>query len=354
MSAPRKPAMPQAVPAACTDAGRGTHKQTAPTTLRVAFAGTPAFALPALAALHERQDVVGVLTQPDRPSGRGRRITSSPVKQAALAVGLPLAQPETLKSESARSQLRDWQPDVLVVVAFGVLLPPEILSIPPLGCINIHASLLPRWRGAAPIERALLAGDAETGVTIMQMDEGLDSGPMLLQRRLAVRPDQTAGMLHDDLATLGAEALLETLEGLSAGTVAPRPQPVSGVTYAAKITKAEALIDWKSDAGKIERQVRAFNPRPVAETTLDGEALRIYAAHVVAPELEAQIIADNVTLKIDKSLKNGTIIGLSGESIVVRCGEGLLALTRVQRPGRRPVTAREYAQSSSLIGRRLG
>ena len=342
------------MPAARTDAGRGTHKQTTPTTLRVAFAGTPGFALPALTALHEHHDVVGVLTQPDRPSGRGRRIASGPVKQAARALGLQVAQPETLKSESARSLLRDWQPDVLVVVAFGVLLPSEILSIPPLGCINIHASLLPRWRGAAPIERALLSGDAETGVTIMQMDEGLDSGPMLLQRCLAIRPDQTAGMLHDELATLGAEVLLETLDGLSEGALAPRPQPASGVTYAAKITKAEARIDWKSDAGTIERQVRAFNPRPIAETTLDGEALRIYAAHVVRGELEAQIIAGNGPLKNAKSGETGTIVGLSEESIIVGCGAGLLALTRVQRPGRRPVTAREYAQSSSLIGRRLG
>ena len=342
------------MPAARTDAGRGTHKQTTPTILRVAFAGTPEFALPALAALRGRHDVVGVLTQPDRPSGRGRRITSSAVKQAALAVGLRLAQPETLKTESARSLLRDWQPDVLVVVAFGVLLPPGILSIPPLGCINIHASLLPRWRGAAPIQRALLSGDAETGVTIMQMDEGLDSGPVLLQRHLAIRPAQTAGMLHDELATLGAAALLETLDGLSAGTLAPRPQPAKGVTYAAKITKAEALIDWKSDARKIELQVRAFNPRPIAETALDGEALRIHAAHVVTSELEAQIIADNTRLKEAKMRESGAIIGLREESIIVRCGAGHLALTRVQRPGRRPVTAREYAQSSSLIGRRLG
>jgi methionyl-tRNA formyltransferase len=342
------------VPAARTDAGRGTHKQTTPTTLRVAFAGTPEFALPALAALQQRHDVVGVLTQPDRPSGRGRRITPSAVKQAAQAAGLPLGQPETLRSESARSQLRDWRPDMLVVVAFGMLLPPEVLSIPPRGCINIHPSLLPRWRGAAPIQRALLAGDAETGVTIMQMDEGLDSGPLLSQRRLPVRPDHTAGMLHDELATLGAEALLEALEGLSAGTLAPRPQSPTGVTYAEKITKAEARIDWRSDARKIDRQVRAFNPWPVAETTLDGEPLRIHAALVLSPELEGQILAVNMPAKGSKSVENGTIVGLSEESIIVRCGEGHLALTRVQRPGRRPVTAREYAQTSSLIGRRLG
>ena len=322
--------------------------------MRVAFAGTPEFALPALAALQQRHDVIGVLTQPDRPSGRGRRITPSAVKQAAQAAGLPLAQPETLKSESARSQLRHWRPDVLVVVAFGMLLPPEILSIPRRGCINIHPSLLPRWRGAAPIQRALLAGDAETGVTIMQMDEGLDSGPLLAQRRLPVRPDHTAGMLQDELATLGAEALLEALEGLCAGTLAPRPQSASGVTYAHKITKAEALIDWSSDAGKIDRQVRAFNPWPVAETALDGEPLRIHAARILSPERERQIFAGNVPLKDEKSIENGTIVGLSAESIIVRCGGGHLALTRVQRPGRRPVTAREYAQTSTLIGRRLG
>jgi methionyl-tRNA formyltransferase len=314
--------------------------------LRVAFAGTPGFALPALAALRERHDIVGVLTQPDRPSGRGRRLTPGPVKQAALAAALPLAQPQTLKSATVQSQLRGWGPDVLVVVAFGALLPAEVLVIPPLGCINIHASLLPRWRGAAPIQRALLAGDTETGVTIMQMDEGLDSGPVLLQRRVAVRPDHTGGTLHDELASLGAQALIETLEGLSAGRLSPVPQTADGVTFAPKIKKAEARIDWNSDAWSIDRQVRAFNPWPVAETALDGESLRIFAAYVPSPE--------NVPAKSAKTQETGSIVALNAESIIIRCGEGSLAVTRLQRPGRRPVTAREFAQTPDLIGRRLG
>ena len=316
--------------------------------------------MPALAALRERHDVVGVLTQPDRPSGRGRRLTPGPVKQAALAAALPLAQPQSMKSEAVRLQLRGWRPDVLVVVAFGALLPAEVLAIPPLGCINIHASLLPRWRGAAPIQRALLAGDTETGVTIMQMDEGLDSGPLLLQRRVAVRPDHTGGTLHDELATLGADALIEALEALSAGTLSPRPQPAEGVTLAPKITKAEARIDWNCDARSIDAQVRAFNPWPIAETTLDGEPLRIFAARVEAaasvasPPAERQDSEGNTRESRRKIHENGSIVGINEESIVVRCGEGNLALTRVQRPGRRPVTAREYAQASNLIGRRLG
>lgn len=309
--------------------------------------------MPALAALCARHDVVGVLTQPDRPSGRGRRLTPGPVKQAALAGALPLAQPQTLKSEAVRLQLRDWRPEVLVVVAFGALLPPEVLAIPPLGCINIHASLLPRWRGAAPIQRALLAGDAETGVTIMQMDEGLDSGPILLQRRVAVRPDHTGGTLHDELATVGADALMEALEGLSTGTLSSRRQAADGVTFAPKILKAEARIDWDGDARSIDAQVRAFNPWPVAETALDGEPLRVFAAHVAA-QIDRDSSVENVLSKSTKILVSGSIIGLSEESIIVRCGVGDLALDRVQRPGRRPVSAREYAQTSSLLGRRLG
>jgi methionyl-tRNA formyltransferase len=322
--------------------------------LRIAFAGTPEFALPALAALRERHDVVGVLTQPDRPSGRGRRLTPGPVKQAALAAELPLVQPQTLKSEAVQSQLRDWRPEVLVVVAFGTLLPPEVLAIPPLGCVNIHASLLPRWRGAAPIQRALLAGDADTGVTIMRMDEGLDSGPILLQRRIAVRPDHTGGTLQDELAELGADALIEALSGLSAGSLSPRPQPADGVTFAPKITKAEARIDWNSDARTIDRQVRAFNPWPVAETTLDGEPLRIFAAHVALGPIGGEPSDDYVPSKAPKINETGSIVGLNGDSIIVCCREGSIALTRVQRPGRRPVSAREFAQTSSLIGRRLG
>ena len=313
--------------------------------MRVAFAGTPQFALPALAALRAHHDVVGVLTQPDRPSGRGRKLTANAVKQAALAAPLPLAQPHTLADEAARAQLAAWRPEVLVVVAYGLILPREILLIPRLGGINIHASLLPRWRGAAPIQRALLAGDSETGVTIMQMDQGLDTGPILLQRRIAITPAHTGGSLNEELAALAAAALIEALQGLRAGTLAPRAQPAQGATYAPKIEKTEARIDWKVDVGQIERQVRAFNPSPVAETLLGGEQLRICAAHVSG---------DNVPEKLTKSVDPGVIVAVQDESIIVRCGHGYLAVTRVQRPGRRPVSARDYALGLSLVGRQLG
>jgi methionyl-tRNA formyltransferase len=315
--------------------------------LRVAFAGTPEFALPTLAALLARHSVVGVLTQPDRPRGRGRRLAASPVKTAALAAHLPLAQPQTLDSPEARAVLVDWRPQVLVVVAYGLILPREVLVLPPLGCINIHASLLPRWRGAAPIQRAILAGDTETGVTIMQMDAGLDTGPVLLQRRLALAASHTSGSLHEALATLGAAALREALEGLSAGLTA-RPQPSEGVTYAPRIEKAEARIDWSRDALQIERQVRAFNPWPVAETALDGEPLRILTAQA------EPVAALREPEKGDKSADPGVIIAVHEDFMRVRCGRGCLRVTQVQRPGRRRVGVRDYSHSVALAGRRLG
>ena len=255
---------------------RQPARRAARTDLRVAFAGTPEFALPALEALRAQHHVVGVLTQPDRPSGRGRHLTREPGEARGARAGLPLAQPPTLASDTARTQLALWAPDVLVVVAYGLLLPRELLALPRFGCLNIHASLLPRWRGAAPIQRALLAGDAETGVSIMQMEAGLDTGPLLLQRRLAIEPGATAGSLQEALARLGAAALIEVLAALEAGTQPPPvPQSAAGVTYAAKILKAEARIDWTAEAPGIERQVRAFNPWPVAETSLEGAQLRI-------------------------------------------------------------------------------
>ncbi|MBV8404301.1 MAG: methionyl-tRNA formyltransferase [Gammaproteobacteria bacterium] len=311
-------------------------------TLRVAFAGTPEFALPALTALRAHHQVVGVLTRPDRPSGRGRRVSASAVKEAALAGEVPLAQPATLHGEAAYAQLAAWHPEVLVVVAYGLLLPPEILALPPHGCLNIHASLLPRWRGAAPIVRALLAGDSCTGVTIMQLDSGLDTGPILLQRPLEILRTHTGGALRAALADLGAQALLEALAGIAAGVLSPTPQPREGATYAARITKAEAVIDWKRPAIEIERQVRAFNPEPVAETRLDGEQLRIYEATAIGDET------------VSKSTETGAIVEVRDESMMIRCGAGLLAVTRVQRPGRRPVSVSDLSHSLALAGRRLG
>ena len=310
------------------------------TALRVAFAGTPAFAVPALGALvASPHTVVGVLTQPDRPKGRGLAMAASPVKLAALAHGLALAQPATLRTGEGLATLAAWRPDVLVVVAYGQLLPPAVLSLPRLGGINIHASLLPRWRGAAPIQRAILAGDPITGVTIMQMDAGLDTGPMLLQQSLPLGDTVTGGLLHDRLAALGAGALLAVLEQLAAGTARALPQPAQGVTYAAKLEKAEGIIDWSRPAGDIARQVRAFDPWPVAETRLGREQVRIRGARSGAGR---------------EPLPPGSILGLVDDAIAVACGEGALYITELQRAGRRPVTARDFANAMALAGRRFG
>jgi methionyl-tRNA formyltransferase len=314
--------------------------------LRIAFAGTPDFSVPALKALlGAGHTVVGVLTQPDRPKGRGRQVAASPVKVAALEHGLPVSQPETLKTDAGRADLAAWQPDLLVVVAYGLILPSMVLTLPRLGCLNIHASLLPRWRGAAPIQRAILAGDTRTGVTVMLMDAGLDTGPMLIKKEVPIIREDTGGTLHDRLAAVGAEALLEALEGHAKGALKPVPQPSEGVTYAAKIEKSEALIHWGRDALEIERQVRAFNPWPVAETRLDGEQLRIFdaVAEVGGPP------------RVDPQ-SSGTIEASRDESLLVQCGSGRLAVRQLQRPGRRAVSAGDFARGggTSLIGKRLG
>jgi methionyl-tRNA formyltransferase len=309
--------------------------------LRVAFAGTPDFALPAFHALAgSRHQLVGVLTQPDRPKGRGRQLAASPVKLAALERGVPVSQPVTLKTEADRADLAAWLPDVLVVVAYGLILPRAALDLPGLGCVNIHASLLPRWRGAAPIQRAILAGDAQTGVSIMRMDVGLDTGPVFLERAASISPHETGGSLHDRLAALGGMTIVEVLDRLAADSAESTPQSEDGVTYAAKIEKAEALIDWRCEAVEIERKVRAFNPWPVAETRLEGEQLRIYGARV-----------DDAVIDRDEP---GTITEVRSDSIVVSCGRGSLALTELQRPGRKPVAARDLINTVDLTGRRLG
>lgn len=271
-------------------------------------------------------------------------LTASPVKQAAQAAGLPVEQPETLRTPQGREPLDRWKPDVLVVVAYGLILPVEALTLPRFGCVNIHASLLPRWRGAAPIQRAILAGDEETGTTIMLMDAGLDTGPMLLQKRMRIEPTDTAGTLHDRLAAQGAEALLEALADLEAGTARTQPQPEEGVTYAAKLEKSEARIDWYARASEIERKVRAFNPWPIAETRLNGEQLRILAA--TAEMEESTRLAGQPP---------GTVLLISDRAFLVQCGMGRLAIHEVQRPGRRPVSARDFANSGAIrVGQKLG
>jgi methionyl-tRNA formyltransferase len=309
--------------------------------LRIAFAGTPQFALPALRVLlASRHRVVGVLTQPDRPAGRGRELRASPIKLLAQESGLPLAQPLTLKTPEGRAELAGWAPDLLVVVAYGLILPPPVLTLPRLGCVNIHGSLLPRWRGAAPIQRAILAGDAETGVTIMQLDEGLDTGPLLLERRRPIHTHDTAGDLHDVLSELGAAALAEAVEGLASGTLKARPQPAAGATYARKIEKSEARIDWSAGAAALDRQVRAFNPWPMAETTFAGESLRVLRARVAEqPASEAA---------------PGTLLGIADDGLRVACGDGVLAVRELQRAGKRPISARDFANAVRLDGLRFG
>lgn len=265
--------------------------------------------------------------------------------------GLEVSQPLTLKADADRAALATWRPDVLVVVAYGLILPPAVLELPPLGCINIHASLLPRWRGAAPIQRALLAGDACTGVTIMRMDAGLDTGPILLQKHVMIAASETGGSLHDRLAELGGSALLEALGDLAAGRAHAVAQPADGVTYADKIAKAEARIDWRQDAAGIDRQIRAFNPWPIAETQLEGEQLRVLAAHVVPEPAVGTLTASAAA---SQSAPPGTIVAVQDDSAIVACGHGRLAVTRIQRPGRRPVSVRDFANTLALAGRRLG
>jgi methionyl-tRNA formyltransferase len=309
--------------------------------LRIAFAGTPQFALPALRVLlASRHSVVGVLTQPDRPAGRGQQLRASPVKLLANEHGLETSQPSTLKTPEGRAQLAQWAPDLLVVVAYGLLLPEPALSLPRLGCVNIHGSLLPRWRGAAPIQRAILAGDAETGVTIMQLDAGLDTGPMLLERRRPIHSHDSASDLHDALAELGAAALAEAIEGIARGTLTARPQPAAGATYAPKIEKAEARLDWNAGAIEIDRRVRAFNPWPIAETTFAGEPLKVLRARI------ADQPASDAT--------PGTLLGIAEDGLRVACGEGVLAVRELQRAGKRPVSARDFANAVRLDGLRFG
>ncbi|MBK1702662.1 methionyl-tRNA formyltransferase [Thiococcus pfennigii] len=308
--------------------------------IKIVFAGTPEFSVPCLTALLAGPgQVVAVYTQPDRPAGRGRRLAASPVKEAALADDLPVRQPATLKDPAAVTELAAFAPDLMVVVAYGLLLPPAVLATPRLGCINVHASLLPRWRGAAPIQRALLAGDTETGITIMGMEAGLDTGPMYLARTTPIDPRDTGGSLHDRLARLGAEALRAALPGILDGTLHPQPQDPRLATYAKKLTKEEALIDWTRPATAIERQVRAFDPWPVAETRLGQTTLRIWEAYAVDTTADAT---------------PGAVVATGRDGVEVATGEGRLRITRMQPPGKRPMSAADYLNAHRLDGQHLG
>ena len=306
-------------------------------TLRLVFAGTPEFAVPALAAaLASKHAVVGVWTQPDRPAGRGRQLAESPVKQVAKRHDVPVFQPATLKTPEAQAELAALKPDLMIVVAYGLILPKAVLAVPRYGCWNVHASLLPRWRGAAPIQRAIEAGDAETGVCLMQMEAGLDTGPVLLKLATPISPDETGGSLHDRLAQLGAQVLKDglTLRTLGMRPV-PEPQPEDGVTYARKLEKAEALLDASQPAIVLERKVRAFDPWPVAELDLAGERVRVHAAKAVGADVAG--------------IEPGIVAAASREGIDVATGAGALRITRLQRPGGRVVDAVDYLNARPAL-----
>ena len=304
--------------------------------MKIVYAGTPAFAVPALQALVASEHTVcAVYTQPDRPAGRGRKLQASPVKQFALAQAIPVHQPDSLKDRDSQQQLAALQADLMVVVAYGLILPPVVLALPRYGCVNIHASLLPRWRGAAPIQRAILAGDAATGITLMQMDAGLDTGAMLLQKPCAILDSDTAQSLHDRLAPLGAAALMELLPQIATGTLAPRPQDETQACYAKKLSKSEALLDWQCDAAQLQRQVRAFNPWPVAQTFYAGLALRIFAAQTI----------DETSAALPGSVLRADVAGID-----VATGRSVLRITELQLPGGRIMSAADFIHAHALDG----
>lgn len=309
--------------------------------MRLVFAGTPAFAVPALAALIEaRYDVAAVYTQPDRPAGRGRRLDASPVKQLALDHGLAVRQPASLTDPETQATLAATAPDVMIVVAYGLLLPPAVLAAPRRGCLNVHASLLPRWRGAAPIARAIEAGDTHTGVCLMQMEAALDTGPVFACRTLAVIPTDTAASLGERLAQAGAQLLVETLPAIAAGRARATPQDAGGATYAKKLRKQEADIDWPAPAVQIARRVRAFNPYPVARTRFKGETLQVWGAHVT---------------ETSHSAAPGTVLAVDAGGITVATGAGALVLTEMQPAGGRRMPAAAFANGYGVReGVRLG
>lgn len=305
--------------------------------LKILFAGTPLFAEIALnKLLQSSHQVIAVFTQPDRPKGRGLKLQASPVKELALKNNLPLFQPASLKTSAIQDELKKLAPDVMVVVAFGMLLPKEILMIPKFGCINVHPSLLPKFRGAAPIERTIESGDSETGVTIMQMDEGLDTGPILLQTKYLIKNDETSNSLMMKLAETGSEALIETLNLLQIGSLAPIPQDSVNATYANKITKEEALLSFYDDAITLERKVRAFNPRPVAYLPFKGKVIRVYEA-IAKPSNEGFL--------------PGIIIRATNDALDIACMKGSISLRKVQLPGKKPhsITDFYHAHHHDLI-----
>ncbi len=306
---------------------------------RIVYAGTPDFALPALEALAQWQMPVAVYTQPDRPAGRGRALSASPVKQRARELGIQVRQPASLNNSMAVAALAELQPDVMVVAAYGLILPAAILAVPRVGCVNVHASLLPRWRGAAPVQRAIMAGDTVTGVSIMQMDTGLDTGDVLLKKETVITDQDTGGTLHDRLALLGAEALLEALPAYLEGKLKGLAQDAGEATYARKLDKQEALLDWRKPAAELALRVRALNPWPVAECGYEGRRLRIWAA---------------TALEDSRAADPGAVVASGADGIRVACGSGQLLLQELQLPGGRRLSAQEFLNARVVDGVRLG
>jgi methionyl-tRNA formyltransferase len=300
--------------------------------MKIIFAGTPQFAASALAALITEHDVLAVLTQPDRPAGRGMQLSPSPVKQLALQHQLSVMQPATLKTPAAQQAIAALDCDVMVVAAYGLILPKAVLAMPRHGCLNIHASLLPRWRGAAPIQRAIQAGDVETGITIMQMDEGLDTGDMLLRHACAIAPDETAQTLHDKLVELGASSILEALRLLAVNRLTPVKQDPGSASYASKLLKCEAQIDWRQDAHVIARSVRAFNPFPVCHARMNGATIKIWQAQPV----------------MDGAAPPGKVIAVNKQGVTVACGSGGLRLEILQRAGGKAQPAAQFLQAMPI------
>ena len=304
--------------------------------MRIVFAGTPEFAVPCLRAAANKAEVVAVYTQPDRPAGRGRGLTPSPVKREAVQRGIPVLQPENFRSAISKQALRALKPDLMVVVAYGLILPQSVLDIPLHGCWNVHASLLPRWRGAAPIQRAIEAGDTETGVCLMQMEAGLDTGPVMLSQQTPIGAEETGGQLHDRLAEMGAQVLADGLGLLRAGMRPQgRAQPVEGVTYAHKLEKNEAQLDWSQPAEVLARKVRAFEPWPVAEAVVAGERLRIHGA---------------VPLGLAQTSAPGTLLAATRQGLDIACGQGALRLRVIQRDGGKAITAADYLNARRDLG----
>ncbi len=308
------------------------------TPLRIIFSGTPEFSVAPLRALLDSEHrVVAVYTQPDRPAGRGRKLSASPVKALAVRHQIPVYQPKTLKGAHEQEQLAALHADLMVVVAYGLLLPQAVLDTPRLGCVNIHASLLPRWRGAAPIQRAILAGDSETGITIMRMDAGLDTGPMLHTLSCPIEPQDTAGSLHDRLAPLGADALMQALPAIADGSAVERTQDNDLACYAHKLNKEEAALDWSRPAPELERQVRAFDPWPVAQTRYEGQVMRVWSGRAISGSGAA-----------------GTVLAAGRDGIDVACGDGLLRIERLQMPGKRAMSSADFLNAHDPLGAILG